>query len=327
MLRRVLLSAGAALLVALLWRLGPLRVFAAGRAIGWYFVPVILLGGAHQALRAAALRACILQPDHLPYRDALAIRLAGETVQSLTVMGPLLSEPAKAWLLEREGLTLRAGFAATITEYLICSFVTAAISIAGLLYFVLRFAPAPPIARLALVVGCLFGAFLIASAWAIARRFYLIGTIISGLARLGVLRGRLRPDLPWINGMEDLLLIVLRDSPARFATIAAVELLAQTLLVLELWLLMRALDTPSPLSFAFAVEASTKVVAIAFLFIPMQLGVSEAAYTLLFDAMALPAASGFAVAFLRRALALGVAGVGLAALVVLTRASPHATTP
>jgi len=66
------------------------------------------------------------------------------------------------------------------------------------------------------------------------------------------------------------------------------------------------------------------VVGIAFLFVPMQLGVSEAAYALIFDAMGLSAASGFAVAFLRRALALVLAGVGLATLAVLTPASQRA---
>jgi uncharacterized membrane protein YbhN (UPF0104 family) len=324
MLRVALLSAGAALLAALLWQLGPWHVLDAMSRIGWYFLSVLLLDGFHQAARAGALRACVLQPGLLRYRDALAIRLSGEAVQSLTLMGPILSEPAKAWLLERQGLSLTEAFAATITEYLISSFVTAGMSIAGLLYLVVRFVPAPPIPILAIVIACLFSAFLIASAGAIALRFYLIGTIVSGLARIGLLRGRLRPDMSWINRMEDLLLMVLRDSPARLATIALIEIVAQALLVLELWLLMRALETASSIFFAFVVEASTKVVGIAFLFVPMQLGVSEAAYALIFDAMGLSAASGFAVAFLRRALALVLAGVGLATLAVLTPASQRA---
>jgi hypothetical protein len=36
----------------------------------------------------------------LRYRDALAIRLSGEAIQSLTLTGPVLAEPTKAWLLE-----------------------------------------------------------------------------------------------------------------------------------------------------------------------------------------------------------------------------------
>jgi hypothetical protein len=47
--------------------------------------------------------------------------------------------------------------------------------------------------------------------------------------------------MTWINQMEDLLLTVFRDSPARFARVAIVETVAQGLLVLELFLLLRAL--------------------------------------------------------------------------------------
>jgi hypothetical protein len=319
MLRLVLLLAGVVLLVLLLWQLGPSDVLDALRRIGWYLLPVFLLGAAHHATRAFALRACVLRSGLLGYGDALAIRLSGEAVQSLTFTGPVLSQPTKAWLLEGHGLSLKEGFAATITEYLICSFVTAAMSIAGLFYLVVRFAPALAIKVLAIGIACLFSVFLIASALAIARRFYLIGTIIAGLAKIGLLRGRLRPDMTWINRMEDLLLIILRDSPARLMTITLIEVGAQALLVLELFWLMRAMDMVTPVSFAFVIEASVKVIEIAFLFIPMQLGVSEGAYALVFNAMGLSAAAGFALAFLRRARTLAVAAVGLTILAVLTR--------
>ena len=61
MLRLVLLLSGVLLLVVLLWQLGPLDVLDALRRIGWYFVPVFALGGAHHAARALALRASVLQ--------------------------------------------------------------------------------------------------------------------------------------------------------------------------------------------------------------------------------------------------------------------------
>src|ERR671925_2180286 len=141
MLRLVLLCGGGALLVLLLWRLGPSEILDALGQVGWYFVPVLLLGGAHHAMRALALRTCVLRSGMLRYGDALAIRLSGEAVQSLTFTGPVLSQPTKAWLLEAHGLSLKEGFAAAITEYLICSFVTAAMSIAGLLYLVVHYAP------------------------------------------------------------------------------------------------------------------------------------------------------------------------------------------
>ena len=171
MLRFSLLFGGAALLAFLLWQLGPSEVLGAFRRIGWYFIPVLLLGGAHHATRALALRACVPRSALLPFSDALGIRLSGEAVESLTFTGPVLSEPTKAWLLEDHGLSLQEGFAATVTEYLIYSFVTVAMSVSGLLYLVSRFAPLVSVRTLAIVIVCLFSAFLVASSVAIARRF------------------------------------------------------------------------------------------------------------------------------------------------------------
>jgi hypothetical protein len=119
--------------------------------------------------------------------------------------------------------------------------------------------------------------------------------------------------------MEDLLLVTLRDSPARFVIIAILEAAAQALLVFELFWLLRALDIMTPGSYPFVIEASVKVIGIAFLFIPMQLGVSEGAYAAIFGVMGLAPAAGFALAFLRRARMLAVASVGLTTLALLTR--------
>ena len=319
MTRIVLLLGGAALLIVLMWQLGVPAIVDALARIGWLFVVVLLLGGTHQAARALALHACVLRPGVIRYRDALAIRLSGEAIQSLTLTGPVLAEPTKAWLLETRGLTLKEGFAATLTEYLIYTLVTAAMSIAGLLYVLANIGVSTTVAGIAsgIIGGCVV--FLLVSAVAIARRFYLIGTIIAVLARLGILRGRLTPDMAWINQMEDLLLVVLRDSPVRFLTIVAMEVAAQAVLVLELFWLLRALDVIVRAASAFAIEASIKFFDFAFLLVPLQLGVSEGAYTEIFRVMGLPLAAGFAVAFVRRLRSLTIASVGLAFLALATR--------
>jgi len=321
-LRIVLIAAGAALLVFLVWRLGPAEVVDAIDSIGWSFLALVLLGAAHQVARALALNSCVLKAGVLSYRDALAIRLSGEAIQSLTVTGPVLAEPTKAWLLERRGLTLMEGFAATLTEYLIYSFVSAAMAIAGLLFLTVRFKPTGTIAAVIVGIVLLCSVFLIVSVVAIAARWYLIGSVVAGLAKIGVLRGRFAPDMQWINRMEDLLLIVLRDSPGRFAAVAVIEIAAQAVLVTELFWVLRALDLMVGVWFAFLIEAWVKFFDFAFLVVPLQLGVSEGAYAGVFGVMGLPLAAGVAVAFLRRARSLVIASVGLAMLARGTRRSP-----
>jgi len=319
MLRTVFLLCGTAFFIILLWRLGPSEILVLLGRIGWHSIPILFFYAAHHATRALALHTCVLRPRLVRYRDALAVRLSGEALRSLTFTGPLLAEPARAWLLERRGLTLKEGYAATITEYLINSFVVAGMSIAGLLYFVEHFEPAPIISRIAIGIASGLGVFLAASTIAIARRFYLIGTLINSMARLGVLRGRLRPDMTWINRMEDILLAVMRDRPARLAAIALVEVVAQVFLILELFCLLHALGLAVPYRYPFVIEASTKVTGVAFAFVPLQLGAAEGTYMLVFNTLGLPAVAGFALAFARRARSLVAAGIGLMVLARVSR--------
>lgn len=318
-MRRFLLVAGVALLAFLLWRLGPVEILGLLRRTGWYFLLAVLLYTAHHAARALALRLSVVHPRMLGYGDAFAIRLSGEAIQSLTSTGPLVAEPAKAWLLTRHGLTAQEGFAAVITEYLINAFVAAALSIVALIVLMQRVAFPPVAERIAVGVIAVFGLFLAASAIAIVRRFYLIGTIVGGLARIGALRGRLRPDLGWINRMEDLLLAILRERPGRLLVVALIEAAAQMILVLELFCLTGALGSGVAPFFAFLLESSVKVIGFAFSFIPLQVGVSEGTYALVFDLVGLPAAAGFALAFLRRIRSLVAATGGLGALTLMTR--------
>lgn len=318
-MRRFLLLAGVALLAFLLWRLGPAEILELLRRAGWYSLLAVLLYTAHHAARALALQFSVVRPQMLRYGDALAIRLSGEAIQSLTATGPLVAEPAKAWLLTRHGLTAQEGFAAVITEYLINAFVAAALSIVALIYLMQLFVFPPVADRVATGIIIVFGVFLVASAIAIVGRLYLIGTIIGGLARIGVLRGRLRPDIAWINRMEDLLLAILRERPGRLLLVSVIEIVAQMTLVLELFWLVRALGTGASPFFAFLLESSVKVIGFAFSFIPLQVGVAEGTYALVFELVGLPAAAGFALAFLRRIRSLVAATAGLGALTLLTR--------
>jgi hypothetical protein len=327
MLRRALLVVGVALLIVVLWRLGPAQIGNALRSVGWYIVPVMAMYILNQATRALALRLCVLRPRLLHYGQALAIRLSGEAMQSLTFTGPFLAEPTRAWLLTRHGLTLQEGFAATLTEFLISLCAGAVVSIAALAYLIRYFQPTGGVrtAAVTIIVGA--AVFLIASAVAVQRRFYLIGTIIGTLSGIGILRGRLRPDIAWINRMEDLLLAVFRDRPRRFAVLVALEMVGEAALVAELFFLLRALDLPGRWLSAFVIEGASKIIALIFPFIPLQVGVSEASYTLIFNVMMLPAAAGFAVAFLRRIRSAAVASVGLALLTKLSAAEDDRQSP
>lgn len=319
MIRAVFVLAGIALFVYLTIQLGPEQILAALRQIGWSFLVVMLLYCAHQLVRATALAAALVNRGALSFRDLVWIRLSGEAVQFLTFTGPLLAEPAKAWMLKRRGLTTREAFAAVLTEYLVYTFTSAALSIAGLAYLLAHFDLTPPVAAAARVIIAVMALFLAASAVAIVFRIYLLGAIAQGLSRLPVARRYVHVDIDAMHGMEDVLLLVLRDRPGQFLRVAALDLVAQGLLVLEVGWILGALSLSVPAGHPVLIEAAIKFTSLAFFFIPTQIGAAEGTYAVIFEAIGQAAAAGFAVAFIRRLRSLAVAGVGLAAMSALGR--------
>ena len=322
MIRALFLLAGTVVLGVLLWQLGPAEILRTTAQLGWHALPVLACYAAYQAMRAVAFKLSVLRSREVPFLDALWIRLSGDAIHSLTFSGPFLSEPTKAWLLKRRGLSLAEGFAGTLTAAVMNLAVGAAMGTAGLGYLLRHGALPAPAAAAAVALVCLNVGFLLAAVAAVGTRFYLIGAAIGWLGRAGVLWGRLKPDVAAINSMEDVLLGILHDRPARAAAIMLAEIGGQLALVLELAWILRALDIATPAIYPLAIEAATKFITVIFFFMPLQLGTAEGSYAVIFGSLGLPVAAGFSVAFFRRFRSILIASVGLAALNALTRSKP-----
>lgn len=317
--RAVFLVAGLALFVWLFVQLGPAAVLAMLGRIGWGAVPVALVYAAYQGMRAAALTASVPAGRTLVFRDALWIRLSGEAVQFLTFTGPFLAEPAKAFLLKGRGLTTVEGFAATITEYLAYT-ITAAVLSVGALGWLLATGALTGGARVgALVIVGVMVAFLVSATAAIVMRKHLLGAILERVAGLPLVRRRLRPDMAAVHRVEDLLLDVMHDRPARFARILTLESASHGLHILELFLILEALALAAGLGTAILIEGAAKFISLAFFFIPGQVGASEGAHTIIFEVVGLPVVAGFTVPFVRRIRGVVVAALGLLGISLLTR--------
>lgn len=292
--------------------------------IGWGAIPIALAYLVYQCLRALALAASVTSTCALGFRDALWIRLSGEAVQFLTFTGPFLAEPAKAWLLKSRGLTAAEGFAATLTEYLSYTIMAAVVSIGALWWLLAHGVMTGGIRVAATVLLCIMAAFLVSAALAISLRVHLLGAILQWIAGLPLVRRRLRPDMVAVHRVEDMLLDVMHDRPSRFARILLLESASHALHVVELYLIIVALELGAGVGTAVLIEGATKFVGLVFFFVPGQVGASEGAHTIIFDVVGLPAVAGFTVPFVRRIRSIVVAGVGLLGISLLTRAASKA---
>jgi hypothetical protein len=308
-----LFLAGLGILVRLVIQLDLNEIVRLVARTGWQFLALLVIYAGCQAARAAALWLCQPQVEMVPYREVLAVRVSAEAVRVATFAGSLFAEPSKVWLLGRRGLKTNEGIAAIIAELVTHSVMACAVSIPALGYLISRFELSPFLHATVVVLIWAMGLYVLVAVVAVWFRVYLIGRGVRVLARIGLPKF----ERSEVRLMEDLLLRVLRERPARLALILACQAGANLFLMLEIFVALRAMEVGIPTHYAFVIEGSVKFIGVAFFFIPTQIGVSEGAMAILFTSLGLPAAAGVSLAFIRRLRTLGAAAVGLAAITVL----------
>ena len=302
------LLAGAGLAVLLVWHVGFELVIRMLVHVGWTFLLVSCIYALHVATRAAALWR-VLITSTIAYPDVLRIRLSAEAVETLTFTGPFLAEPAKGWLLTRRGVGVGAAFAAVVTEYLLYTVASCGVAIPALTRLLIRDTLPIAVRPVAVIVLSVVVAFVGAFAWA---SWTGTGLIVPGLRALRVVVGtRAINAADRFADVEDQIIRFLHGERPRFTQVLAIEAAAQALLVIEIWILVRALGFTASWMSSLMVEGGVKFVSVAFAFIPGQFGAAESTYALLADAIGLPVAVGLSLALVRRLRALPVAILGL----------------
>src|SRR4051794_19694939 len=100
--RYAAVAAAFAALVLIVRHIGAATVGGMLRQVGWSFALVVILYAVHTLLRGVSLWRTLPHAT-IPLHRVIAIRFAVEGVEMLTLTGPFVAEPAKAWLLQRGG--------------------------------------------------------------------------------------------------------------------------------------------------------------------------------------------------------------------------------
>ncbi len=302
------MATGLAALVLIVWQIGASTIAGMIHRTGWSFFLVILIYAAHTALRGVALWQT-LPASVIPLRDVIAIRFGAEGLEMLTLTGPFLAEPAKAWLLHRRGLDGPEAFGAVAAEYLLYNLTAAWMAAAALSILLARgvlprmlSVPAQGmlIAVATLTVGCVVAG--VTGKGLVAPAVRLVARLVAPRHAEGTAAR--------VQGAESVLVSVLHDDPRRLGAVLAVELASHALLALEIVVMLGALGFDAGVASAFIIEGGVKCIGAMFFFVPGQIGVSEGVYALLLPVLTLPAAAGVTIALVRRLRALAVGGAG-----------------
>jgi hypothetical protein len=307
--RGIVAVGGLALLAVLFVQLGPSRILALLEAVGWNFPVIVAIYCSHEAVRALALRGCLLPGDRVPLRRLVHLQLVSEAVRTLTHTGQFVSEPARAWILSRQGIPASHAFAAAVSEVIVNSCVSALLTV-GVLGTVLRtMTLAPQLVVIAQVILSVSLVYVLLVVTALVSRTYVIGgfvrlvSVVPWVARL--------VNLEDVRRMEDAILHVLRERPAALVNVTLLEVMAQGVLILEVYWTIHAMGLDASVRGALLVEALTKLVnGVQFV------GATEGGYALILGLIGMPAAVGFTLSLVKRMRSLVVS---LAVLAIATR--------
>lgn len=286
--------AGLALLLAVVWQVGVREIVADVRTVGWGLPLVVVIGGLRFVLRAVAWRICLEPPHALSLRDAFAAVICGDTIGNVTPLGPIVGEPAKAAVVRRH-VPLGPALTALAIENVVYTLSAAAMIAAGMIALLARF-QLPALIRSVGEVSIAATIVLFASALVIVwRQPALVSRALRfapGLAR----------HADRVRTLEAEMYSFASRHRAAVPGLAAAEVGFHALGVAEAYLTLWLLNgVAPPVMTAFLFETANRLITVVFKFVPLRLGVDEAATAYLArQVLGLDAHTGAAIAIVRK---------------------------
>jgi hypothetical protein len=299
-------AAGLVLFVYAVREAGPADIASGIRRVGWGLLPVLLIGGLRFVLRAESWRLCMPPGVRMPAGRSFSAFLAGDAVGNVTPLGPVASEPAKIFLTRHRLATAEAVASLAIDNTIYAASVMAMIAIGAVVMLTaiplpFEWQEAAVVTLVALVAGAALG-------WRLMQGFW---TGAPGARPLW------RERLAW-----------LRESVRQFsagqrkrvARVFGLHMTFHALTVVETYLTLGWLlgDGLPSVSQAIAFAALNRAVQVAFKFVPLLVGVDEAASGAFAPLLGVDPATAVSLAVVRKIRVLFWTGVGL----LLTAAHP-----
>jgi lysylphosphatidylglycerol synthase-like protein/CDP-alcohol phosphatidyltransferase-like enzyme len=264
---------------------------------------IVIVSGIWQGLRVVAWWVCFPRISRPRLPTAARVRIASEAFSFLTVWG--VGEPIKVLLLPgTPPATTTAALALERASYLAVT--TAIIGLSGAITsFIVDLAPAWAMAFRAFAVGSAI--VILASILGARRRRRTRRATTSASRGSETQHGRIGR---FVGQVERELVDLASTQPSRLAALVMLHAACHVCMVVEVWIVLRAVGLASTLAAANGVETVTRTVSFFSSVIPANLGALEASNVAAAGAVGAAAAGG-ALAVARRLRGLFWAAVGL----------------
>jgi putative ABC transport system permease protein len=257
----------------------------------------------------------------ITFSQAFAARLGGEAISFLTFTGPLLGEATKVALLRRK-VPLTYGVPALVVDNLIYNMSVVFFILTGACVMLFTYQLPRPIYYILLAIAVIAALGIAAAGLAAKRRIMLLTWMLDHLAELRLSPKVILKRRQHIHHIEAKVYDFYRHHPGPFFGMIGCNLLAHVTSVVEVFATLRMLGYAPGVAQAYVIESLTKVINFAFAFVPGTIGVYEGGTEVILQTLGFAAATGVALALVRKAATVFWTSVGL--LVLTGRALPRA---
>jgi phosphatidylglycerophosphate synthase len=310
---------GILLFVHLIHQAGPTKLLASMFGLGWGLVLVIAWGGVGHILKTWAWRFTLLDGKHqVSFSRMLGLRLSSEAVGQFGGLSQLFGEGLRVSLLG-PAIPLSNSIASVTIDRSFFVVSAAVVSFLGLAA-VLMVLPLPhKLILYAIVFACLLLGVVLLSAMVIRKRWPLFSRTCEVLARIRYLRPFIDRKRVLIQSVEETLFDFYHRTPKAFRTSLLLNFAYHAAAIVEVYLIVWLMGAKLTLFGALAIEALTKLINIAGIVNPGNIGTYEGGNMLITKMFDLTAAAGLTLAFARRLRALFWTGVGILCLIILSK--------
>jgi hypothetical protein len=311
----IVFAAGGLLLFGYyVWKAGPQSVWQNITQLGAGFIVVLLISAVRPFVRAVAWTRCFEGGVRLPVRDAVKAYLAGDALGSLTPLGMVVSEPAKAAFV-RDRVPVVASISALAVENLFYMLSVALFIFAGTAALLLSFPLNSKLqfasyATLVVVVVFISLGFLM-----LRRQWRFLSGALERLQARGLARrfgGERRARLV---AVEDRIYGFYEQHRPRFLSILALEACFHLAGVAEVYTTLYLMNARPTWLAAFVLESVNRVINVIFKFVPMRAGVDEIGTEWFTRLLGFKEALGGTLAIIRKARVIVWTAIGVAVLV------------
>jgi hypothetical protein len=257
-------------------RAGIDQILGGIQRLGAGFILILAISSLRYIARGFAWTLCIEPPHRLPFRDALAARLMGDSLGNIIpFVSVAVSEPSKA-VFVKDRVPLMVGLSALAIENIFYALSVAIFICAGTTTLLLSFS-LPKALRYASIGALITTLVIIPAGYLLLRsqKKFLSGALKS-LGQRGVAPKLFARITPRAESLEARIYSFYQHNQRSFLAIFALDLCFHLAGVLEVYTTLLFISPVAPtLRQAFILESVNRIINVAFKFIPLRAGVDE----------------------------------------------------